>query len=316
MEIFAWIDRFTGVNPVIQKKTLFSLLLLALLRLLWLLLLKTLDRVKDDISRYDLKRITARLLIFIGALSLGWLWFSWFEPWMIFGGMIFSATIIALKEVLFDVAGWFYLVWRRPLEAGDWVTVGDINGEVLDFDYIRFSLLETSGLEAGKLRSGRIIHLPNSAIFREKLVNYTKGYRYVWNEFTVELTLDSNWQKAKELLLKIVNRYIEVINQNNEPLIQEVAERCVAFYHKLLPELYTRVSGGRIILTVRFLCEPDKRRMTMHAIWEDLLQEFRQSGDLKFVYAKMPDYPEFCETGFAGSASPTMEFEPGRTEKI
>jgi small-conductance mechanosensitive channel len=310
MKILERIYQFTGVTPAIQTKVLLSLLLLILLRLVWLLLLQVVRRVRDDLSRYDLNRITAWLLLFIGVLSLGWIWFRWFEPWVIFLGLVTGATIIALKEVLFDFAGWIYLVWRRPLEMGDWVTIGEISGEVLDLDFIRFSLLETGGCEVGKLRSGRIIQLPNSTIFRERMVNYTKGYRYLWNECAVQLTLDSNWQKAKELLLRIVNRHIEVINQNNEPIIQQAAKQCVAFYNKLVPELYAQVSEGRIVLTVRFLCEPDKRRLTMHAIWEDVLLEFGQCEDIRF--AKIPSNSERNGNNSVGSPAVATEVNYGR----
>jgi small-conductance mechanosensitive channel len=296
MKICEWIYQLIGVTPEAQKKLLLSLLLVVLLRLLWLVVLRLLQRVKDSVSRYELNKVTANLLVFIGVMLVGRVWFLWFEPWVIFIGIIIGATMVALREVLFDLTGWVYLVWRRPFETGDWVAVGAVTGEVLQIDHLKVILLETSSYEVGKLRSGQIIQLPNSTIFREKLVNYSKGYRYVWNEFTVQLTLDSNWQKAKELLLRIVNRYIEVINKNNELQIQQAAERCVAFYHKLAPEIYTQVSDSRIVLTVRFLCEPDKRRMTMHAIWEDVLRDFQQCEDIKFAYSQILDYPERYET--------------------
>jgi small-conductance mechanosensitive channel len=300
MMIYKWLYQLIGVTPGVQKKLLLSVLLVLLLRLVWLFILKLLQRVKDSISRYELNKVTADLLVFIGVMLVGRVWFRWFEPWVIFIGIIIGAAMVAFREVLFDLAGWVYLVWQRPLEVGDWVAVGGVTGEVLQIDHLKVILLETSGCEVGKLRSGQIIQLPSSTIFREKLVNYSKGYRYVWHEFTVPLTLDSNWQKAKELLLRIVNRYIEAINQNNEPLIQQAAERCLTFYHKLTPEIYTQVSNNRIILTVRFLCEPDGRRMTMHAIWEDVLREFRQSEDIKFAYSQILDYPGRYENSAAG----------------
>jgi small-conductance mechanosensitive channel len=307
MKISELIYQLIGVTPEIQKKLLFSVLLVVLLRLVWLGVLKLLQRVMDSISRYELNKITANLLIFIGVLVIGWIWFCWFEPWVVFIGIILGAAMVAFKELLFDLVGWAYLVWRRPFEVGEWVAVGEATGEVLKIDHLKFSLLETSGIEVGKLRNGQIVQVPNGKIFREKLVNYTKGYHYVWHEFTVYLTLDSNWQMAKELLLRIVNRYIEVINQNNDPRIKQVAERCGTFYSKLEPEIYTQVSDSRIILITRFLCEPDKRRMTMHAIWEDVLRDFRQTAEIKFACSQLLDYPECYEKSITGQIASTSE---------
>jgi small-conductance mechanosensitive channel len=311
MKILEWIYGLIGVTPAVQKKVALSLLTVILLYLVGKVVIKLLRRIKDSISRYELIKATAILLVFIGGLCIGRIWFLWFESWIIFLGLILGAGLLALKEVLFAVAGWVYLVWRRPFEAGDWVAVGENAGEVLEINHVQFSLLETSGCDVGKLRSGLIVRIPNSKIFSEKMINYSKGYHYIWNEFAVPITLESDWRQAKEMLLRIVNRYTEVVNQNNDPLIQKVAERCTVFYHKLTPEIYTQVNDGRIILTVRFLCEPDKRRITMHAIWEDILQEFRWNENFQLVYSQLCDLPDRYEIINNGSADGRFPLKGG-----
>jgi small-conductance mechanosensitive channel len=309
MKIMEWIYRVSEIAPALQIKLLLSGLIVGGLRIVLTVLFLLLQRVKDTVSRYDLKKIAVGMVVFIGIMLLGRVWFPWFGTWVVFIGIILGAVIVALKEVLFDLAGWFYLVWRRPLEIGDWVAVGEITGEVFDLGRLQFSLLETSRWEEGKLRSGRIVHVPNGRIFRDKLVNYSKGYHYAWNEFTVRIALDSNWQQAKELLRRIVNRYIEAINRNNEPVIQQATAKHQLFYAKLAPEVYTRVVGAQIELTTRFLCEPDKRRITMHAIWEDVLREFTAANDIKFVYAPVLEFLGYQEN--IGAALPGSGGEVG-----
>ncbi|MBN1585941.1 MAG: mechanosensitive ion channel family protein [Candidatus Omnitrophica bacterium] len=52
--------------------------------------------------------------------------------------------------------------------------------------------------------TGRIIHIPNSIVFTKPLINYTKGFRYIWNEMPATETFGSDWKKSKEILQEIV----------------------------------------------------------------------------------------------------------------
>ena len=53
--------------------------------------------------------------------------------------------------------------------------------------------------------TGRLIHVPNGLIFSATLANYGKGFKYIWNEMPVLVTFESDWRKAKKILVKIVH---------------------------------------------------------------------------------------------------------------
>ena len=53
--------------------------------------------------------------------------------------------------------------------------------------------------------TGRVIHIPNGKIYTQPLANYHAGFSYIWNEIPVLVTFESNWQKAKSILLEIIN---------------------------------------------------------------------------------------------------------------
>lgn len=52
------------------------------------------------------------------------------------------------------------------------------------------------------------------------------------------------------------------------------------FYNKLDPIVYTSVKDSGVMLTMRYLTVPNKRRGSAHAIWEDVLQEFARCDDI------------------------------------
>ena len=50
------------------------------------------------------------------------------------------------------------------------------------------------------------------------------------------------------------------------------------------PQIYTTVKDSGIMLTIRYLCNPRKRRETAQLMWEDVLDEFNKVKDIDFAY--------------------------------
>jgi hypothetical protein len=44
------------------------------------------------------------------------------------------------------------------------------------------------------------------------------------------------------------------------------------------------VEDSGILLTMRFICDPRKRRSTEHEIWEEVLKEFAIQKEIEFAY--------------------------------
>jgi hypothetical protein len=56
------------------------------------------------------------------------------------------------------------------------------------------------------------------------------------------------------------------------------------FYKKLTPTVYTSVKDSGVMLTLRYLCEPRRRRGSAEAIWEGILLRFAEHDDIDFAY--------------------------------
>lgn len=55
-------------------------------------------------------------------------------------------------------------------------------------------------------------------------------------------------------------------------------------YSKLTPIVYTPVKESGVLLTIRYLCEPQSRRGTEQKIWEDILKEFALQKNIQLAY--------------------------------
>ncbi len=56
------------------------------------------------------------------------------------------------------------------------------------------------------------------------------------------------------------------------------------YYRHLTPIVYTRVIDFGVQLTIRYLCNPRRRRGSEDEIWEDVLRQFDRHSDIDLAY--------------------------------
>ena len=114
--------------------------------------------------------------------------------------------------------------------------------------------------------------------------NYTRGFQYIWNEIPVLVTFESNWEKAKTILEKIISLRAEHLTSAVEQQIKEATKKYLITYVHLTPIVYTSVKDSGVLLSIRNLCDARKRRTSEHDIWEDVLKEFAKTKEIEFAY--------------------------------
>ena len=127
------------------------------------------------------------------------------------------------------------------------------------------------------------------------LANYSRGFQYLWHEIPVLITFESDWRKAKDILLEIAKKHAEELSGSAERRVRQAAKKFMIFFSKLTPIVYTTVRDCGVLLTIRVLCEPRARRGTEEAIWEDILDEFSKCDDIDFAYPTQLFYNNMTE---------------------
>jgi small-conductance mechanosensitive channel len=274
-----------GLSPEIQSKLLTSIIIVLVLWFLHRLISRiALPRIKELPNRYRWKKISSYIAAFLGIIIIGRVWFEGTQSLVTFFGLLSAGVAIALKDLIANLAGWAFIMWRRPFEVGDRVEIGGHAGDVIDIRIFQFTLMEIGNWVEADQSTGRIIHIPNGKVFTEPLANYHKGFRYIWNEIPVLITFESNWEKAKDILQQIGTEHAEHLSKSAEERIIEASRKFMIFYSKLTPSVYSNVKDSGVLLTLRYLCEPRRRRDSQQAIWEDVLREFAKCPDIDFAY--------------------------------
>ncbi len=244
----------------------------------------------ENASKFRWKKIVTYSSVLITFFLVGRIWYEGVQALATFFGLFSAGLAIALKELIANIAGWLFILFRKPFIVTDRIQIGDFAGDVIDQDIFQFTILEIGNWVDADQTTGRIIHIPNGKIFTQNLVNYTQGFNYIWNEIGVLITFESNWKKAKTILNKIVNNFPDKISKQIQNQIKKASEKFLLNNIDLSPQVYTDVKDSGVLLTVRYLCEPNKRRKTAQDIWEAILTEFAKADDIDLAY---PTYRVF-----------------------
>ncbi len=304
-KLTTWIHDFLGLSYGLQTRLLASLIAVLLLVLIHKLVIKLIYRRRKDVRvRYRWRKTSAYITFGVGVILVGQIWFEGVQSLSTYLGLLSAGLAIALKDPLVNLAGWGFIVWRRPFGVGDRIQIGDYKGDVIDQRIFMFTIMEIGNWVDAEQSTGRVIHVPNGKVFNEVLANYSKGFQYIWDEIPVLVTFESNWRKAKDILLQIADRRGASLSKSAEERLRRAARKFMIFYSKLTPTVYTCVKDCGVMLTIRYLCEPRQRRMNAQAIWEDILDEFSKCDDIDFAYPTQRFYHNVLEGKAGAKADP------------
>jgi small-conductance mechanosensitive channel len=142
------------------------------------------------------------------------------------------------------------------------------------------------------------VHVPNGFLFQQAMYNYTQGFNFIWNEIPVTFTFESDWVAAKELLHDIATHHSAIQSEYAAKEVRKAAKKFLIHFQHLTPIVWTDVTDNGVRLTIRYLCEPRKRRSSESAIWEDLLNAMRNRDHMDFAYPTQRFYNNPTEGKF------------------
>ena len=287
---FNWLYKFFTYSSI-QVKFISTFLAIIIFIIIRRVLVNFIyKRFADTRSRYRWQKAATYLIFTLGLITIGRVWFKGIESIATYLGLVSAGVAIALKDPITNITGWLFIVSRSPFNVGDRIEIGSHAGDVIDINFFKFTIMEIGNWIDGDSNTGRVIHIPNGRVFTENLANYGAGFRYIFNELPVLVTFESNWKKAKKILEKIAEKHTSHIVKVARTKYEESAKLFMMPKTDFNSKVYTRVEDSGINLTIRFLCNPRKRRISAQGIWEDVLNQFSEEKDIDFAYPTIRYY--------------------------
>lgn len=283
----AWLKAVTEwfMDNEVYANIIWTVLLIAAVYFIGHVIERTLQKTATDlVGKHKIRRAMSWLRAVVLTVSLVAIWISGAGQLGVFLGVIGAGIALSLQEALLCVAGWALIIIKRPFDIGDRVEFSGHVGDVIDIRVFQTSLLEIGNWVGADQSTGRIINIPNSAVFRKLNANYTKGFPFIWSEQTIVVTFESNWKRAKEIILQQAQEEAQKIETEVRRQIETMQSQYAIRYSHLTPIVYTHIANHGVALTLRYLCPVRKRRGMAHSVNEGILEDFAREPSIELAY--------------------------------
>lgn len=198
------------------------------------------------------------------------------------------AIVLAMREFIQSIIGFFYLVTTRPFKVGDWIQVDGNYGEVAEIDWVKTTLLD---IDMKTYRISRsVIFIPNSRLVTNPIKNLNFVKRYVTHEFEIVRKESINAFPFYDELYRRCLQYCEEF--------YDVAVRYNAIIERKLdasifgpePEIrFSTTDVGDFKANIKLFCPTEMAIDLEHKITSDFMQLWeeeiakRAKSDLKLI---------------------------------
>lgn len=209
-----------------------------------------------------------------------------------FAGLMTAGVAVALQNVILSVVGYFFLIGKYGVRAGDRVQISGVDGEVLDIGLIRLHLMEICGNDNDAQATGRVVAFSNSVVFQANggLFRQIPGTHFVWHQITLTLAPEADYRSVEQRLLGAVEDVftsyrdtLEVQHRHMQRTLGSTAN------HSLHPKSRLRLTQSGLEVVIHYPLDLDNAAEIDDRITRALLDAIDREPKLKLVGSATPN---------------------------
>ena len=276
-----YLGKITGIDSEYIRLAILTILIFFVFGVIKSIIKKIYSNLPvNDKKKFFRNRKIRIILTAISFILVFLLWGEKISGIITFISFISAGLTIAIREIIFNFFAGMYMNIKKPFEIEDRVEINGIKGDVIRMNPLSFEVLEIGERVYGEQSTGRIVHIPNSYIFTYTLKNYTKVFKYIWDEIKVDISLDVDIKKTEEILYEILfdNEILKEIPRKMEDAVDEAILEYRIYYNNLDPIIYIKIERSHIEIYLRYLVHPKKARDVQNEINMRIMEEYQKGN--------------------------------------
>ena len=232
------------------------------------------ERVKDATRLQSMRVAVRNVLAVVGFVVIALIWLPSGNNLLTALGILGAGLAIASQEMVGSLVAGLNIWVGNVYRVGDRVRVGDVVGDVMDISLLRTTVMEVGEWVKADQYTGRVVTVANRMVWVSPVYNFTQHWGYLWDEITLPITYESDWQRAAEIMLEQGQTYTKKLQADAEARLSRMIDRFPVKETKVEPTLYLAMTDNWIELTLRFVVDAQERRGVKDRLHRDLLQHF------------------------------------------
>ena len=250
-------------------------------------------RIKESKTRYSLRKLISILSLATFALAFASIWIVEAQNILIAFGLVGAGVAIAIQDIFKNFIGGIMIVINGLYSVGDRIEINQKFGDVIDIGLLYTTLMETREWVAGDQVTGRLTTVPNGVVLAGTIQNYTRDFEFIWDEITIPITYDSDWNVANAVILDVVKRETKQISENAAKRIVDIEGKYYFTKRSLEPVIFLTLTDNWITFAIRYMTEVRQRRVLHDKLSRLLLAEIEKHEKIKIASATLniTDFP-------------------------
>jgi small-conductance mechanosensitive channel len=231
-------------------------------------------------------------------------------------GWVAAGLAISLQRVVTAFAGYLIILRGKVFTVGDRITIGGVRGDVIALGFMQTTVMEMGQSPPeqadapsmwihGRQYSGRIVRVTNDKVFDTPVYNYTRDFRYMWEEMRIPIRYADDYRKVEPMLLDVARRHTsDLAAEMREALGRLRGKYFLGEVPEVEPRVYVRLTDNWTELSLRFVVRPTEARVVKDAMSRDILAGLNDAkiGIASGTYA-IVEFPEIKVEQAAPSTS-------------
>jgi small-conductance mechanosensitive channel len=224
------------------------------------------------------------IIVFLGFLLI---WIEDPTTLIVSTGILGAGIAIALQDVFRNLAGGILAMITNIYRIGDRIEVNGKYGDVLGIGLFNTTLLEIKEWINGDQATGRICVIPNGVVLSGTIHNYTKEFNFIWDEITVPITYESDWQEAYEKVSAIIQRETKKISEEADEALRKLGKKYYLTRRQAEPSIFVTITDNWIEFNIRYVTDVGTRRTVATRLSRLILEEIQKSENIHIASATL-----------------------------
>jgi len=217
-----------------------------------------------------------------------------------------AGLTVALKDFIVAFIGWFALMGRNGIRAGDWVEINGVSGEVLEIGPMRTILLETGSWSDAGHPTGRKVAFMNGFAVEGNYFNFSTSGQWMWDE--IQFVVPAHFDPFA--MAEAVKRLVAAETQKNAQLAtdewRKVAPGATPQVFRGEPVMSVRPTGSGAILVIRYITRANERHDVRARIYREMI-DLQSRKDIE---------PSTSTVESTGAGSPNPPPSPSHADNL
>jgi len=264
-----------------------------------------------DRPRFWIAQVVRLLTLAAVILIVVRVWLAGTQEFTAVMGWVAAGLAIALQRVITAFAGYIIVLRGNVFTVGDRITIGGVRGDVISLGFMQTTVMEMGQSPSeqqdkpgmwihGRQYSGRIVRVTNDKVFDTPVYNYTRDFRYVWEELTIPVRYSDDYRKVEQILLDVARRHTsDIATEARAALGKLRGKYFLGESPDVDPKVFVRLTDNWNELSLRFMVRPTNGRVIKDAMSRDII-----------------DGLDKAKIGIASGTYAIVEFPPVKVEPV